>query len=219
MSAHEIAVGLKGYMKKDYQEIKISLNMKTLLLFEQMANKSFYSITADDFPLLIYCSLVTNNNYKITFSQFQLVLNNQKIAKELMKKCQEELDFISQFEPEKTKDETQSEGDAGKLTDVVNTLILNYHLDINYVMYDMRLWELPELIKSMEEKAKSDMIEKRFWAYLNICPHIDSKKIKGPEQLLPFPWEKKEKDADRMKFMEENKDAIKAFFNKNKDNE
>lgn len=207
-------------MKKDYQNINIVLNMKTILLFEQMADKSFYSITGEDFPLLIYCSLVTNNNYKITFSQFQIVMNNQKIMKELMRKCQEEFDFISQFNPAKGIKDTPDNGDdAGKLTDIINALILNCHLDINYVMYDLKMWEMSPLVKSLEEKTKSDMVEKRFWAYLNICPHIDSKKVKGPEQLLPFPWEKKEKDADRMKFMEENKDAIKAFFNKNKDNE
>lgn len=207
-------------MKKDYQNINIVLNMKTILLFEQMADKSFYSITGEDFPLLIYCSLVTNNNYKITFSQFQIVMNNQKIMKELMRKCQEEFEFVSQFNPAKDIKDTPDNGDdAGKLTDIINALILNCHLDINYVMYDLKMWELSPLVKSLEEKTKSDMVEKRFWAYLNICPHIDSKKVKGPEQLLPFPWEKKEKDADRMKFMEENKDAIKAFFNKNKDNE
>lgn len=217
MSAHEIAVGLKGYMKKDYQELKIVLNMKTLLLFEQMGDKSFYSMTADDFPLLIYCSLVTNNNQKLTFSKFEYVMNNQKIANELMKKCQEEFDFITQFTPREQKETNVSS--EGKLTDTINTLILNYNMDINYVMYDLRLWELPALVKSIEEKSKADMVEKRFWTYMTICPHIDSKKIKSPEQILPFPWEKKEKDADRMKFMEENKDAIKAFFNKNKDNE
>lgn len=207
-------------MKKDYQNINIVLNMKTILLFEQMADKSFYSITGEDFPLLIYCSLVTNNNYKITFSQFQIVMNNQKIMKELMRKCQEEFDFISQFNPAKGIKDTPDNGDdAGKLTDIINALILNCHLDINYVMYDLKMWEMPPLVKSLEEKTKSDMVEKRFWAYLNICPHIDSKKVKGPEQLLPFPWEKKEKDAEKMKFMEENKDAIKAFFNKGNSNE
>lgn len=207
-------------MKKDYQNINIVLNMKTILLFEQMADKSFYSITGEDFPLLIYCSLVTNNNYKITFSQFQIVMNNQKIMKELMRKCQDEFDFISQFNPAKDIKDTPDNGDdTGKLTDIINTLILNCHLDINYVMYDLKLWEMSPLVKSLEEKTKSDMVEKRFWAYLNICPHIDSKKVKGPEQLLPFPWEKKKKDAEKMKFMEENKDAIKAFFNKGNSNE
>lgn len=83
-------------------------------------------------------------------------------------------------------------------------------------MYDMRLWELAPLAKSMEEKGKIDLVEKRFWTYLNICPHIDSKKIKGPEDFLPFPWEKENKKNKSIKFMEDNKDAIIAFFNKNK---
>ena len=139
-------------------------------------------------------------------------MNNQKIANELMKKCQEEFDFISQFSPKQEKGTSASV--EGRLTDTINTLILNYNIDINYVMYDLRLWELPALVKSIEEKSKTDMVEKRFWTYMTICPHIDSKKIKSPEQILPFPWEKQQKTQDRMKFMEDNKDAIKAFFNK-----
>lgn len=34
---------------------------------------------------------------------------------------------------------------------------------------------------------------------MNISPHIDTKKCKSPEQLLPFPWEKaaKQKKFDK----------------------
>lgn len=202
----------------DYKDLKIQLNMKTLMLFEQMGDKSFYNLSPADFNLLVYCALVSNNSIKVTYGQFELIMTNQKIAKSLVSKCQEELEFIGQFNPKKGNESEGEQGDSGKITDVVNALILNYNLDIDYVMNELKLWELPALVKGMEEKTKADMVEKRFWTYMTIWPHIDNKKIKGPEQLFPFPWEKEQKKQDNIKFMEDNRDAIRAFFNKsNKD--
>ena len=145
-------------------------------------------------------------------------MKNEKIARELMAKCQSELDFIQQFikTDNKVKQETEEVEKDNKVSNVVNMILLQNNLDMNYVMYEMRLWELAPLIKAIEEKTKAEMVEKRFWAYLNICPHIDSKKIKGPEDILPFPWEKDNKKEAALKFMDDNNEAIKAFFNKNK---
>lgn len=204
--------------KKDYQDFKLKINMKTILLYEEMSDKSFYEVGGEDIMLLIYCALVVNNDLSITKNHFDIIMKNEKIARELMTKCQSELDFIQQFikTDNKVKQETEEVEKDNKVSNVVNMILLQNNLDMNYVMYEMRLWELTPLIKAIEEKTKADMVEKRFWAYLNICPHIDSKKIKGPEDILPFPWEKDNKKEAAMKFIETNNDAIKAFFNKNK---
>lgn len=204
--------------KKDYQDFKLKINMKTILLYEEMSGKSFYEVGGEDIMLLIYCALVVNNDLSITKSHFDIIMKNEKIARELMAKCQSELDFIQQFikTDNKVKQETEEVENDNKISNVVNMILLQNNLDMNYVMYEMRLWELAPLIKSIEEKTKADMVEKRFWAYLNICPHIDSKKIKGPEDILPFPWEKDNKKEAALKFMDDNNEAIKAFFNKNK---
>lgn len=204
--------------KKDYQDFKLKINMKTILLYEEMSGKSFYEVGGEDIMLLIYCALVVNNDLSITKNHFDIIMKNEKIARELMAKCQSELDFIQQFikTDNKVKQETEEVEKDNKVSNVVNMILLQNNLDMNYVMYEMRLWELAPLIKSIEEKTKAEMVEKRFWAYLNICPHIDSKKIKGPEDILPFPWEKDNKKEAAMKFIETNNEAIKAFFNKNK---
>lgn len=205
--------------KKDYQDFKLKINMKTILLYEEMSGKSFYEVDGDDVMLLIYCALVVNNDLSITKSHFDIIMKNEKIARELMAKCQSEMDFMGQFvkpiskEEEKNGEEILKEN---RVSDIVHMLILQNNLDMNYVMYEMRMWELTPLVKMLEEKTKADMVEKRFWAYLNICPHIDNKKIKGPEDILPFPWEKDNKKEAAMKFIETNNEAIKAFFNKNK---
>jgi hypothetical protein len=67
--------------------------------------------------------------------------------------------------------------------------------------------------KKVKETTKIELVEKRFWAYFNICPHIDNKKIKGPEDLIAFPWEKEGKKENALQYMEKNKNAIDAFFN------
>lgn len=199
----------------DYKQFRILLNMKTLLLFEQMSGKSFYNLSAEDYILLIYCALVSNNDIKPTYSQFRSIMGNHKIARALTNKCQEELDFISQFNQQQ-KEAKEEKAGTGNITDIINTLILSYGLDINYVMNELRLWHLPAIVKGMEEKTKADMVEKRFWTYMQILPHIDGKKIKSPEKLLPFPWEKEQQKQDSIRFMEDNRDAIKAFFNRNR---
>lgn len=204
-------------IRKDYQDLKIVLNMKTLLLYEQMGKKSFYTITEEDFTTLIYCSLVINNDIKMTLKRFKLVMTNEKIANVLVKKCAEELDFITQFGAKDKETGCENADGAGYISDVINTLILQYNVDINYVMNEMKLWELAPMAKAMEQKSKADMTEKRFWTYMQILPHIDGKKIKSPEKLLPFPWEKEQQKQDSIRFMEENKEAIKAFFQKAKE--
>lgn len=201
--------------KKDYQEFKININMKTIMLFEEMSGKSFYDMDNNDIYLLIYCAVVVNNNITITFSHFKTVMNNEKIARELFAKCQSELDFIEQFNKKKEDNEVKSDEKPDKLTNIINLLILQYGVDINYVMNEMKVWELSPMIKALDEKAKSDMIEKRFWTYLQICPHIDSKKVKSPEDLLPFPWEKDEKKQRNLKELENNRFAIQNMIGKN----
>ena len=204
--------------KKDYQEFKIKLNMKTILLYEEMSGKSFYDISGEDVMLLIYCALIVNNDLSLTKAHFDTIMKNEKIAREWINKCKSELDFIQQFEKkvEKKDEQDNTPSNTDKLTDVVNMLILQHNLDINYVMYEMRLWEIAPLIKTLDEKVKADMAEKRFWTYLTICPHIDSKKVKSPEDLLPFPWEKEDKKQNALKFMDEHKTGINAFFKKDK---
>ena len=66
--------------KKDYQEFKLKLNMKTILLYEEMSGKSFYEMSADDIMLLIYCALIVNNDLTITKKHFDAIMKNEKIT-------------------------------------------------------------------------------------------------------------------------------------------
>ena len=202
--------------RKDYQDFKININMKTIMLFEEISEKSFYDMSNDDIYLLIYCAVVVNNNITITYPHFKTVMKNEKIARELFAKCQSELDFIEQFKKydKEKKDDKVEDEKPEKLSNIINLLILQYGVDISYVMNEMKIWELSPMVKALDEKSKSDMVEKRFWTYLNICPHIDSKKVKGPEDLLPFPWEKETKKEKQLKDLENNRFAIQNMIGK-----
>ena len=58
-------------------------------------------------------------------------------------------------------------------------------------MYEMELWEIQPYLNAADIQRKAELVEKRFWTYLTIAPHIDGKKIRKPEDLVPFEWEKK----------------------------
>lgn len=98
------------------------------------------------------------------------------------------------------------------MTDVVASLIMQYHLDPNYVMDRMQLWEIKPYFKCAENLKKAEMVEKRFWTYLTVMPHIDTKKCKSPEKLVPFAWEAKEKSTAAMKDLKNNMKGIKTLI-------
>ena len=62
-----------------------------------------------------------------------------------------------------------------------------------------------EAYEKYEEKKKEDMEASRLWTYLTMCAHMDSKKIKGPRDIMKFPWE----DQPRPKPVSD--EALKVF--------
>ena len=92
-------------------------------------------------------------------------------------------------------------------------------MDPHYVMYELQLWELSGIFQAIETQSKSEMEDKRFWSYLQIMPHVDSKKLKKPSDLLPFPWEKENRDKKLKQEFEDKSVSIAAFLNKQKDKE
>ena len=59
---------------------------------------------------------------------------------------------------------------------------------------------------------KMDLLDKRFWTYMQIMPHIDTTKVKSPEKLFQFNWEKDENNDKIKKDLDEKTKAIKQFF-------
>ena len=103
------------------------------------------------------------------------------------------------------------------MTDLATSLIIDYHMDAHYVMYEMNIWEIEPLYGAADAMVKRRYEEERLWAYIDIMPHIDGKKVKGPETLLPFPWEKDMKKKKIEKDLQNNLYAVKHTIGMNMD--
>lgn len=172
----------------DFTKYKIKLNFKTISFYETWTDKPFMSIQSEEDVLkLLYASLVCNNDITISYEGFKVLLADEHIANWLMSEYGKLLKFDSQFGKE-----NDGEVQPFKLSDIVGSLIIR-GLNPEYVMYDMGLWELPIYSNAIENKAKEDIENQRFWTFMNIMPHLDHKKVKKPEDILPLPWEKDSK--------------------------
>ena len=83
----------------------------------------------------------------------------------------------------------------------------------------MELWEIEPYLNAAEIKRKNELVTQRFWTYLTIAPNINTKKVRSPEELVPFDWEKKKEDVK--KTLDDNTAAAVAFLrgNRNKKEE
>ena len=71
-------------------------------------------------------------------------------------------------------------------------LFNTFGLDAHFVLYEMKLFEIGDYLKAIDEHKKEQMERDRLWTFYTILPHVDHKKLKKPQDLMPFPWEKEE---------------------------
>lgn len=202
--------------KMDLSKYKYNINIKSICYYEKIAGKSFTDFSLEDITQFIYaCFIINNPEVNITYSTFLLLIENRSIAEWLMIKNQEALQMIQQFnEATDEGDEVQGEKITNTITDYATSLIIDYGLDAHYVMYEMKLWEIPLFFEAVSTKMMRDMEQKRFWTYLNIMPHIDTKKCKSPEALLPFKWEKGKRQERAEQNLKNNLYAVKHTIGK-----
>jgi hypothetical protein len=188
----------------DFDKYTIKLNLKSCCLYEQLSGKSFFKLGNDveDVILLMYASLITNNpSLLMSLNTFKVLIGDKKVSKwisdtyQTIAECNAQIKGIkTTFEGDEEKNEDIPEMDGKEMTinDVATSLIMQHKLDAHYVMYEMSLWEIKPLFQCAENCKHAEMVEKRFWTYLNIMPHVDHKKLKKPEHLVTFQWEAKE---------------------------
>lgn len=204
--------------KMDLSQYKMRLNVKSICYFEKISGKSFFNFNEDDIIYMLYATFLTNNpDTNISFNVFTGILENEQISKWMIGKYQDVTSLISQFnkEQEMNKVEKFSMENTATMTDFATSLVIDYGMDAKYVMYDMDLWEIQEYYEAVNTYIKRKMELERFWTYIKVAPHIDTKKIKGPENLIPFDWEREEKKKKVNQDMENNEFAIKNMIGKN----
>lgn len=211
----------KPRKKMDFTGYDLKLTIKSICMYERLSGKSFFKFSEEDIGMLLYCSFYITNNTEIKYETFLSMLEVEDITLWAVEKYRDLLDVIQQF---KKEDNTGTQGDGEvdtkelTMTDMATSLIVDYHLDAHYVMYEMGLWEIEPMYQACDASVKRRYEENRLWTYIDVMPHIDSMKIKGPNDLLPFPWEKTKKVSIE-KQLEMNTAAAVAFLGGKKDGE
>ncbi len=196
----------KNTVKSNDTDIDFRITIRSLILYENLSKKKFSQVVDQaDMVLLMYSAFVISTGMKISVKAFGYLLQNEKFAKKFASCMQDTQDFLAQFNETEQQEETAKSGSTTEglsITEMANTLIFKYHIDVNYVMEKMELWGLKDFIKGAEEMYKDEMEDKRLWTFMTAAPNIDLKKCRTPEKFFPFPWEKenaKKKTAEGLK--------------------
>ena len=197
-------------------DVKIRFSIKACCLYEQLSGKSFFKCNeAEDIISLLYAMYVTTNDSNITQKVFTSMLENKKVAKAMMAEYNNICKYLEQLRlNEQFENYNAGNGGGGEevtLTKLASALIVQHHIDPTYVMEKMQLWEIVPYFQVADDVRKMELIDKRFWTWLTICPHIDSKKIKSADQLIKFDWEKDKKNKYQ-EDLDSKTEYIKAFF-------
>lgn len=209
-------------MKKlDYT---LKLNIKSIVLYERLTQNSFASFTPtiENVLPLLYCMLVANNEFTSSYEEtVEYLFSDEKFLSDLTKKLESLLKFQGQFSNTTFYKEEIAEYKEDKkknkeekpvfISQLIPILISDCGLDINYVMYEMNYSEIDLYIHYKDEKQKAEMEDKRFWTYLSMLPHIDSKKCKITD-LIEFEWEKDKKKKEGLKTIEKDREKFEAFM-------
>ena len=200
------------------------MTLRSMCLLEQMLGRSFYTMgqDAEDYIKYMYCCLVANNdNLLMDYSTFLVFLGDAKVSKwfthefQKLERYNEQFKMLMEKVDENTEEnKTEETNDVVMMTDVAASLIIQHKLDPGYVMDKLEIWEIKPLMQCAENVKHAEMVEKRFWTFLQVMPHIDHKKVKKPEHLVKFQWEEKELKAKANEDLKNNLYAIKNMIGK-----
>ena len=116
--------------------------------------------------------------------------------------------YIDQFK-EEVSDKEEKAPYMGDLA----ALLITFGLDAHFVLYEMKLFEIGDYIKAIDEHKKEQMERDRMNTFHAILPHVDHKKIKKPQDIYPFPWELEQLEKDALEQLEKDKDMFNKFMN------
>lgn len=192
---------VKPIRKNDFNKYKIKISVRSLCFFEMFSGRKYSEGIGEDILLFMYCVLMANNpELRFSYGAFEMLMNDADFSKWITGKFNEISSFDNQIIPKEVVVNNENKTEVS-VKDVASMLIVKFGLDPRYVYDEMDMWEVEGYFKVIEDMRKERYEEKRLFTYLTISPHIDTKKCKGPESLMPFPWEKssKEKAADDLK--------------------
>lgn len=200
----------------------LKLNIKSIINYERLTGRPFSEFrgSEEDVIPLLYCMLVSNNDFKRTYEEtIEYLFTDEKFVEQINSRLQKIFLFESQFFNKEENKEIPTEINTPNkeqskvfIHQLVPILVMDCNLDINYVLNEMHYSEIDSYIKYRDDKNKNRLEEKRLFTYLTIMPHINSKKL-SVNELLPFSWEKEEKEKEGLKVIDTHQDKLKNFMN------
>jgi hypothetical protein len=191
--------------------MKAKLNLQAIRVAEKLLKKPFGEFDLSDeetILTLMYAMVSENNDEVMTFDQFKSILNMGKIGIKVQRAVSDEMAYIDQFK-EEVSDKEEKAPYMGDLA----ALLITFGLDAHFVLYEMKLFEIGDYIKAIDEHKKEQMERDRMNTFYSILPHVDHKKIKKPQDIYPFPWEMEQIEKDALEQLEKDKDMFNKFMN------
>lgn len=179
------------------------ITVRDLLRYERLLGRSIFAEEPDG-ATLIYCT--TPEAYtRYTLEEWsRTTLGASAFMAEEARELARELAALQQYSGLDTRDERlevretrDEEAEVRTLTDVVTELLTESVVPADYLLERAELWELTIYIDATQRKRQQRLERERLWSYMGLLPHIDSKQIKRPEDLLPFAWDEEARPAHR----------------------
>lgn len=196
----------------------MKLNVYAAIIAERLLNKSFaeFDFTNEETAKIVIYSMYVADGNVCTVKEFENIRNINGMESKLSAILKNELDYLAQFSRETSDEIKDVPGEDNEKK--VSIAEMAFRLSAlwgshDYIMNKMKLWELEGFLKASEKILQEDMEEKRFWAYLNLSPHFDGKKIKKPSDILEFPWEAEQREVERRLEAEKGMEIFNKFFN------
>ena len=189
------------------------LTIKSVIRWEQKQGKSFSMMNynnPEEIESLLYAMYLTETGSSYTFNVFQRAIMDKTFTKQMVSELERITRVMSQFQKKQEKaDVGNTDVSPETIASIVSTLIMA-GLDAHYALNEMELCDLPLYIEAYEKKRREEMESARMWTYLTILPHIEVRKMKnGAKDLIIFPWEEVEKEAEK----EINETEVECFEN------
>lgn len=176
------------------------ITVRDLLRYERLLGRSIFADEPDG-ATLIYCT--TPEAYtRYTLEEWsRTTLGASAFMAKEARELARELASLQQYSGLDTRDESlevrQERAEVRTLTDVVTELLTESVVPTDYLLERAELWELTIYIEATQRKRQQRLERERLWSYMGLLPHIDSKQIKRPEDLIPFSWDDNARPAHR----------------------
>ena len=190
--------------------MKAKLNLQAIRVAERLLKKPFgeFDLTDEETVLTLMYAMVSENNDEVmTFDQFKSILDMGKIGMKVQRAVSDEMAYIDQFK-EEVSDKEEKAPYMGDLA----ALLITFGLDAHFVLYEMKLFEMGDYLKAIDEHKKEQIERDRLWTFYTILPHVDHKKLRKPQDLMPFPWEKDQIEKDALEQLKKDEEMFNKFM-------